>query len=228
MVRMELRKLAHDWIWRGEEGGVEVVFVGKGEGGERAEVLARVTGERRVVAWVEQEHGNQVRTGREGSAGPGDAVVTAEVGLALAVLTADCVPVVLAGSRGVAVAHAGWRGIARRVVGEAARRLEEVDGGRQQWRAWIGPAIGPCCYEVGADVAEAVAAASGPEVIVPGGAKPNLDLAAAVRLQLAEAGVGRVLAVGGCTKCDAERLWSYRREGRTGRNLAFAWRRSGN
>ena len=95
-----------------------------------------------------------------------------------------------------------------------------------RWSAWIGPAIGACCYEVGDEVALEVAAASAPEVVVPGRAeRPHLDLAAAALAQLRRAGVGAVVRVAACTHCDETTLWSYRREGKgAGRNLAFIWR----
>ncbi|HEX2164551.1 MAG TPA: laccase domain-containing protein, partial [Thermoanaerobaculia bacterium] len=98
------------------------------------------------------------------------------------------------------------------------------------WTAWIGPALGPCCYEVGEEVAEAVAAASDPAVVSrpAAGARPRLDLAAAARRQLAALGVEDVRTVAACTRCEADLLWSYRRDGRrAGRNHAFIWKRAG-
>ena len=94
------------------------------------------------------------------------------------------------------------------------------------WTAWIGPAIGPCCYEVGGEVAAQIVAASGPEVAAPGpSGRPHLDLARAARIQLERPGVGEIAAVAACTRCEGGRLWSYRRDGRGGgRNAAFVWR----
>ena len=88
--------------------------------------------------------------------------------------------------------------------------------------AWIGPTIGPCCYEVGEEVAGQFPA----EAVVPGPAgRPHLDLVAAARLQLGSA--GEVRTVADCTRCEGERLYSFRREGRgVGRNVAFIWRRT--
>jgi YfiH family protein len=134
------------------------------------------------------------------------------------VVTADCVPVLLAGPQGLAAVHAGWRGLVGGVIPATLERM----GGAET--AWIGPAIGPCCYEVGEEVAEQVAAVGG--TVLPGPAgRPHLDLAAAARHQLKAAGVGEVRSVASCTRCEAERLYSYRREGKgVGRNVAYIWR----
>jgi YfiH family protein len=153
-------------------------------------------------------------------------LVTVAVGLALSVITADCVPVLLATAEGhLAAIHAGWRGIAGGIVPVAARELPR-DG--QQVRAWIGPAIGPCCYEVEGDVARAVAEASSAEAVVPGAGRdgrPHLDLRLAVRHQLEREGFPSPRRLGPCTRCHPEWLHSYRGSGpAAGRNVAFIWR----
>jgi YfiH family protein len=213
------------WVWRGRRGPVEVVFTGRGPAGERDEVLRRIEPAAPEVAWARQIHSARALPARPGLCGEGDALFTSRSGLALSVVTADCVPILLAGPGGLGAVHAGWRGIADGVV---AATLAELEGPLQEWTAWIGPAIGPCCYEVGDEVAERIVAASGPEVATAGpSGKPRLDLPDAVRRQLAGAGVGEVEIVRRCTRCDEETLWSYRREGkRAGRNLAFIWRSS--
>jgi polyphenol oxidase len=212
------------WVWRDRRGDVEVVFAGRGPGGERDEVLARIDPSAPPVAWAKQIHSATALPARRGGCGEGDALFTREAGLALSVVTADCVPVLLAGPEGLAAVHAGWRGIAGGVVPATieAAGIEKPE----EWIAWIGPAIGPCCYEVGEDVAGQVVAASGPEVAAPGpSGRPHLDLHAAVRHQLKAAGIGEVVTIADCTRCEEERLWSYRREGKgAGRNLAFIWR----
>jgi YfiH family protein len=146
-----------------------------------------------------------------------------------AVRTADCVPVLIAARDGGAVAaiHAGWRGTAGGVVGRA---LELLAG--QGWRparlvAAVGPAIGPCCYEVGQEVVREVAGACG---VRPAGlsrqgpgSRPMLDLQRANRLQLEAAGVPSeaISCAPWCTCCDRHHFYSYRREGPgTGRMLA--------
>lgn len=211
------------WVWRARQGDVEVRFTGRGPAGEREDVLKRIEPGAPPVAWAQQIHSAIALPAQAGRCGEGDAVYGDAPGLALSVITADCVPVLLAGRDGrLAAVHAGWRGL---VGGVIAETLKAVGGGGPGWTAWIGPTIGPCCYEVGDEVAGQVAAASGPEVVVPGPAKAHLDLVAAARRQLHDAGVTEVHSVASCTRCDAERLYSYRREGKgAGRNVAFLWR----
>jgi hypothetical protein len=151
----------------------------------------------------------------------------------LSVVTADCVPVLLAGDDPgggfhLAAIHAGWRGVAAGIVEAAAARLAEGAGGGISPVAWVGPAIGPCCYEVGEDVARRVAAASTEAAVrpnpIPGRPNPHLDLRGAVGHQLRGAGVETVHLVDACTRCRAEELASYRREGPGGgRHLAYLW-----
>ncbi len=210
-------------MWDAAGAEARVRFAGRGPRLGRSETLAALDGARLPVAWAKQAHGARVAAvSRPGECGPADALVTRRAGLALAVATADCVPVALSGASEVAAIHAGWRGLARGVVGEAVRRMSGVPAALE---AWVGPAIGACCYEVGEEVAAEVAAASGPEVVAPGRReRPHLDLSAAARRQLEAAGVGRVHLLVSCTACD-ERLWSYRRDGSgVGRNLTFVWR----
>jgi YfiH family protein len=213
------------WVWRARRGDVQVRFTGRGPAGEREEVLARIElpATAPPVAWAKQIHSAVALPARPGRCGEGDAVYGDTPGLALCVVTADCVPVLLAGPDGqIAAVHAGWRGLAGGVIAETLKR---IGGGGPGWTAWIGPTIGPCCYEVGEEVAEQVAEASGPEAMVPGPGKPHLDLVAAARRQLTDGGVTEVHTVAACTRCETERLYSYRREGKgAGRNIAFIWR----
>jgi YfiH family protein len=211
------------WVWRTRRGDVEVRFTGRGPAGEREDVLGRIESKGPPVAWAKQIHSAVALPARPGRCGEGDAVYGDAPGLALSVVTADCVPVLLAGPEGrLAAVHAGWRGLVAGVIAETLK----VAGGGSGWAAWIGPAIGPCCYEVGEEVAEQVAAVSGPEVVVTApDRKPHLDLVAAARRQLESAGVTEVHSVAACTRCDSARLYSYRREGKAaGRNIAFIWR----
>lgn len=224
------------WVWRGAAGGAEVCFVGRRVGGgdeqaSRQDVL-RSAGTGLPVAWAKQVHSARVLAARAGRCGEGDALIAGDGGLALSVASADCVPVLIAAGERVAAVHAGWRGIAAGVVPAAVARLiaeAEAGGGGgdpDSWSAWIGPAIGPCCYEVGPDVADRVAAASTGEALVPRpGARPHLDLPVAVLAQLVRAGVGTVRPTLWCTRCAPDRLHSYRRDGpAAGRNIAFIWR----
>jgi YfiH family protein len=215
---------ADTWVWRTRHGDVEVRFTGRGPGGEREEILRRIEPEAPPMARAKQIHSAIALPAWPGFCGEGDALYTEERGLALSIITADCVPILVAGPSGIAAIHAGWRGI---VSGVIPATLEKLKGPLSEWAAWIGPAIGVCCYEVGEDVASQVVAASGPEIAVPGPAgRPHLDLPGAARRQLARAGVEDVIVLPRCTRCDAETLWSYRREGKqAGRDVGFIWRR---
>ncbi len=208
-------------MWAGRRGPVEVRFVGRGPGDRAA--AAAAAGAPADLAWLRQIHSARVRQAAAGPCGEGDALTTRRPGLALSVVTADCVPVLLAGDGEIASIHAGWRGIAAGIVGATLARLDHSVG----LSAWLGPAIGPCCYEVSDDVARLVTAASEPAVARPGrGARPHLDLHAAVESQLRRAGVARIRRAADCTRCSPDILWSYRREGPgAGRNLAFVWMR---
>lgn len=205
------------WVWRDSKGDVEVRFTGRGPAGEREEILARVEpsgSNTPPVAWARQIHSAMVLPARPGHCGEGDALFGEAPGLALSVVTADCVPVLLAGPSGLAAVHAGWRGLVSGVIPAALEKL----GGAET--AWIGPTIGTCCYEVGEEVAERFPS----EAVVPG-PKPHLDLIAAARVQLKDVEDVRVVEI--CTRCAADELYSYRREGKgVGRNVGFIWRRT--
>jgi len=133
-------------------------------------------------------------------------------GLAPLVFVADCLPVALAGPRGVAMLHCGWRGLAAGIV---ARGAEEVEA----TAAAVGPGIGRCCYEVGDEVLGEF------ESLGDGiAAGRMLDLAEVARRLLARAGVDDVEGCGLCTSCEAELFFSHRRDrGRTGRQAGLAW-----
>ncbi|MDX1382001.1 MAG: polyphenol oxidase family protein, partial [Thermoanaerobaculia bacterium] len=210
------------WCWGGELGRARFRFYGKpaesGAGGGETEG-DELAGH--PVAWLRQRHSKQVLEAHGGGElGDGDAAFAVVSGLALRVVTADCVPVVLVADDCVAVVHAGWRGIAADVVGATLDRWPSS----VLPTAIVGPSIGPCCYEVGDDVAARVVTAAGSgDVSAPGPrGRPHLDLRLAVHHQLD----GRVAAIATlpvCTRC-SDSLWSYRREGpRAGRNLALAW-----
>jgi YfiH family protein len=193
---------AETWVWKARRGEVEVRFTGRGAAHDREEALRAIAPEAPLLAWAKQVHSAVALPARPGACGEGDALFTEDAGLALSVVTADCVPILLAGPERLAAIHAGWRGIAAGVI---PATLDRLNGRLGEWTAWIGPAIGACCYEVGEDVAEQVVAATGSEVAVRGPAgRPHLDLAGAARLQLAAAGVGEVIVLPRCTRCDEE------------------------
>jgi YfiH family protein len=150
-----------------------------------------------------------------------DGLLTDERGVALAVLAADCVPVALAhpATGRLAVVHAGWRGVAAGIVTEALKAFDQP----RQVLAAIGPAIGPDHYEVGEDVAAAVdAATSSGAAITRNRARVRLDLPATVAGILEDAGVRSISGVDLCTACEADRFFSYRRDGRGGRQAVVA------
>lgn len=180
------------------------------------------------LSWLEQVHGNVIATAVPGCCGAADALSIDTPGIAGVVATADCVPIAaVRGSHGVVI-HAGWRGLAARLPAIAAARLAAPGDHDGMTTAWIGPAIGPCCYEVDEKVAEDVRLASdgAVEVVRQRAGRTYLDLRRAAALQLRSAGVRRILLLDHCTRCRSDWLWSYRREGeRAGRNFALLWRR---
>lgn len=148
----------------------------------------------------------------DGGIAEADGHVVTEPGLVPFVFVADCLPVALYGPGGLALVHAGWRGLAGGIVGAAAEAVEAE-------RAAIGPGIGPCRYEVGEEVLGAFAG------LGEGVARRRmLDLPEVARRLLAAAGVDRVESAGLCTSCERELFFSHRRDqGRTGRQAGIAW-----
>jgi YfiH family protein len=149
---------------------------------------------------------NRAEAGVRGES-QGDALWTDVPGLPIAALAADCVPVALArrgAEPGLAVAHAGWIGILAGVLAAASEALGgDVD-------AAIGPSAGPCCYEVGEDVAQPYRERFGDEIVAGG----KLDLWRAAEVALNEAGVENVHRVDVCTICNPDRFFSHRRDGK--------------
>jgi YfiH family protein len=177
--------------------------------------------------WLRQVHGNRV-VAAQSVVGPeeADASVTAMAGVVCVVQMADCLPVLFASldSSRVAAAHAGWRGLA---AGILENTLEALGCPPAQVMAWLGPAIGPDCFEVGADVFEAFVtqdAGAGTCFIPRGPDKWLADLPGLARHRLLAAGVTRVHGGGLCTFSDARRFFSHRRDRVTGRMAALIWR----
>ena len=189
------------------------------------------------LARVRQVHGAAVRVVRAGDlAAPvpdGDAVITNAPGVALAVVAADCVPVLLADPRtgAVAAVHAGWRGTAANVVGATVTAMTREFGVRPETLvAAIGPSIGACCYEVGEELLTAFAAAGHTSVDLAdwfardSAGRLQLDLWQANADLLVHAGVprARLHVAGLCTKTHVEVLESFRVDGdRAGRMAAI-------
>jgi YfiH family protein len=181
--------------------------------------------------WLRQVHGARVVDAAAAAAGPleADAAVTDQPGVVAAAMMADCMPVLLADARGrgVAVAHAGWRGLAAGVIQASARALRaQLRDPSARLIAFLGPAIGPDHFEVGAEVRAATCRGltGADAAFVPHGAgKYRADLFALGRLALAQEGVDAVFGGGVCTYCDAARFYSHRRDRVTGRHAALIW-----
>lgn len=176
-------------------------------------------------AWLRQVHGIVVADADPAIVAEADASWTAKTGVACAVLTADCLPVLFcdrAGTR-VAAAHAGWRGLAGGVL-EATLAALAVPA--SEVLVWLGPAIGPRAFEVGGEVRD-VFLADHPQAVsafVPSANAGRFmaDIYALARLRLAACGVAAVYGGGFCTVTDP-RFYSYRRAARTGRFASLVW-----
>jgi YfiH family protein len=141
-----------------------------------------------------------------------DGHLVREPGVSPLIFVADCLPVALFGRGGLALVHAGWRGLAGGIVEAAAEAVQATS-------AAIGPGIGPCCYEVGEEVLDAFADLG--DGVTEG---RMLDLPEVARRKLVQAGVGKVESAGLCTSCEPELFFSHRRDhGRTGRQAGIAW-----
>lgn len=178
--------------------------------------------------WLVQVHGTAVAdldSLREDEVATADAAAVSVPGRVAVVLVADCMPVFLARADGrrIAVAHAGWRGLSAGIVENALRAL---GGDPSEAIAWLGPAIGPCAFEVGLEVKQAfLEADAGAEgAFRPHGeGKVLADLYALARRRLARAGVASIHGGGSCTFSEPERFFSHRRSRESGRMGAFAW-----
>jgi len=176
--------------------------------------------------WLTQVHGtNVVDLGVSGPGGPADAAFTRRRGRVCAILTADCLPVLLAADPGdlVAAAHAGWRGLAGGVIEATVKALRVAP---EALMAWLGPAIGPRHFEVGAEVREALLAGDpGADAAFAANARGRYmaDLSALARRRLEALGVGRIYGGGRCTYAEQERYFSHRRDGVTGRQATLIW-----
>jgi YfiH family protein len=185
---------------------------------EKNRSLIREAMDGRPSAWVRQVHADGVvRVSEAGFAGEADSLVTAEPGFSLVVAVADCAPVALVGERSVGMVHSGWRGTLSGVAGRAVRETGEASV-----RAYVGPCIRGCCYEVSEELAEEFARRFGPGVV----SGRHLSLPAAIRADLERAGVQEVHDLGLCTGCRPDLFYSHRKQGPlTGRSLAAVARR---
>lgn len=164
------------------------------------------------LALTRQVHGVELRRAAPdagGMVGEADGLVTDQAGVVLGILSADCAAVAIAGAGGVALVHAGWRGLAGGIIERGVRAVEPVRA------AWVGPAIGACCYEVGDDVVQAWNRRG-----LPVADSSHVDPRRAAVAELRTAGVPAVASLDECTAC-GDNFFSYRRDGITGRHGAF-------
>ena len=171
--------------------------------------------------WLDQVHGNAVAVVSDPQTQTltADASVTTRPDLPLAILTADCLPIVMWDEDcfQVAALHAGWRGLANGIMEQGARHFEG-----KSVSVWIGPGIGPCHYEVDEAVRENFSSHEAFEMSRPG--HYRFDLVAEAKRQLRHLGINDIQAMQVCTACD-ERFYSYRRDGETGRFATLVWAR---
>jgi YfiH family protein len=180
--------------------------------------------------WLKQLHGARVvDADAPGDPPDADASIARRVGTVCAILIADCLPVLLCDCSGslVAAAHAGWRGLAGGVIENTVREIRQAGVPPGDLLAYLGPAIGPAAFEVGADVRNAFIAR---DPLADSGFTPCreqkwlADLFTLARQALQRAGVTRIFGGGVCTRADPQRFFSYRRDKITGRMAALIWR----
>ncbi len=180
-----------------------------------------------VPRWLRQVHGTRVIVEPGFDEPEADAVVTRTAGTTLAILTADCLPVVFAADDGIeiAAAHAGWRGLAGGILEATVAAMQTSP---DRILAWLGPAAGPQAYEVGQEVVGAFVECDGHDAEAFQKTRPghwHVDLYALARRRLASVGVTRVDGGGLCTISDPQRFFSHRRDQRTGRMATIVHRR---
>jgi YfiH family protein len=176
--------------------------------------------------WLSQVHGTHcvdAATARPGE--QADASFSRQRGVVCAVLTADCLPVLLCDERAtvVGIAHAGWRGLAAGVIEATVAAMDEP-GSRLM--AWLGPAIGPQAFQVGGEVRDIFLAgdATAAEAFVPAAeGKWLCDIYRLARRRLRALGIRRVASADFCTVNDAQRWFSFRRDGVSGRMASLIW-----
>lgn len=188
------------------------------------------------IVWLEQVHGVDVYDADHDQAFlhepavRADAAITTSTEKALAVMTADCLPVVLASARGevIGVAHAGWRGLLNGVLENTLKQMRDKVAGNDFY-AWIGPAIGFDAFEVGQEVYDAFINRDKNQALFfrphpQNKGKWLADLSGLAVHRLSENGVSAVEESKFCTFSDRERFFSYRRQGRTGRMVTVVWK----
>ena len=175
--------------------------------------------------WLDQVHSNRaVKALKTTSLQQADASYTDEPGIVCAVMTADCLPLLVCSSDGTQVAaiHAGWRGLLAGVISNTVAAMQ-----KQDFLVWLGPAIGPDCFEVGSEVREAFLHKStefSPAFKAQSNSKWLADIYQLARVELAAIGITKVYGGTHCTFTEHERFYSYRRDAQTGRMATLIWR----
>lgn len=176
--------------------------------------------------WLKQVHGiAAIEAGDLPKSLEADAAFTRRANIVCAVMTADCLPVLFCDRAGtvVAAAHAGWRGL---VAGVLEATIKDMAAPAGELLAWLGPAIGPQCFEVGDEVRAAFVAAdpeAGDAFLPSGPGKWLADIYALARRRLQRSGIKDIYGGGSCTVSEPERYFSYRRDGMTGRMATLIW-----
>jgi hypothetical protein len=176
--------------------------------------------------WLEQMHSNRaVQAVTIEPLQQADASYTVESGVVCAVMTADCLPLLFCAADGseVAAIHAGWRGLLAGVIGNTVSAMQNTD-----LLVWLGPAIGPDCFEVGAEVRTAFLGKSAAFMTAfkqQSNGKWLADIYQLARIDLAMLGIDKVYGGGFCTVTEHERFYSYRRDKQTGRMATLIWRK---
>lgn len=176
--------------------------------------------------WLNQVHGTDVLTANDWHAGvEADAIYSQQSQQVCAVMTADCLPVLFTDKQGtqVAAAHAGWRGL---LAGVLENTINQFDGKREDILVWLGPAIGPQQFEVGQEVYDAFTRHSpraGDAFVVTDTQHYLADIYQLAKLRLLAAGIKHISGGDFCTVTEAERFFSYRRDGVTGRMASLIW-----
>ena len=216
-------------------GGVSTgTYAGLNLGDHVGDVAAAVLANRRLLRaalpaeplWLRQVHGTRVVDAAVAACGAeADAALSRETGRVCVVMTADCLPVLFCDRAGsvVAVAHAGWRGLAAGVLEQTVATMGTAP---DQLLAWLGPAIGPAAFEVGDEVRDAFAAADpAAAAAFAAGAtgKWLADLFQLARQRLARLGIAAVFGGGVCTYSDPQRFYSHRRDRTSGRMATLIW-----
>lgn len=178
--------------------------------------------------WLNQVHGNVIVSAEEVvTPVSADGAITSASRVVCAVMTADCLPVLLCDDTGahIAAVHGGWRGLAGGVIEAAIAAFVARGVDPRNILCWLGPAIGPGAYEVGQEVCDALHGGQDKDALSGNSAgRWHLDLYALARIRLRVCGVTQVFGGGYCTYTDSERFFSYRRDGVCGRQATLIWR----